>query len=277
MKTQYRPDTPSLLGSRLKVARAKEHLDELEPELRAYFEREPYRVADQPDVEDGWMVIRIIGVTEHPDPMWSVRVGELIHDLRSALDNLVWQLVLVNGKDPGEHNQFPIYTEPPKGRSRFFRKATRLDDMLAGVDPSAVATIKELQPYHGRHMHRQHRTALAWLATLSNIDKHRFVLPALGAKQQGDEPSFDHVSGPVPSDIYFVATIGPIYPGAEMFRWRVAGGGDDTKVDMEGKIPYDITFGSEHLTLSRLDWLQERIGQIVERFACAFPADPHKL
>ena len=31
---QYHPDKPSLVGSRLKLARAKEHLDDLEPVTR---------------------------------------------------------------------------------------------------------------------------------------------------------------------------------------------------------------------------------------------------
>jgi hypothetical protein len=61
---EYRPDEPSLLIPRLKVKRAVEHLDELEPEMRAYVEREPYRTADQPDIEGDWIVMRICEVRE---------------------------------------------------------------------------------------------------------------------------------------------------------------------------------------------------------------------
>jgi len=281
MPGEYRPDLPSLLGSRLKVERAQRHLDELEPELRAYSQGEPYRIADKPDVEDEWMIVRIAEVWKYPDPRWGVRVGEFLHDLRSALDNLVWQLVLVNRKEPGDHNQFPIYTdaEKPPGSARLKQLkgvpgATRMDDMLWGVADNHSATIKELQPYLGFHVHGEQRVALTVLAALSNIDKHRFVHPAVGIRQRADAPLGEHVAGPPPREIEVTFTMGPIYPGAELFRWRVLGGTSQTKVTMEGEVPHDIAFSHQAMTLGRLDWMCERIGQIVERFAIAFPASP---
>ena len=39
---------------------------------------------------------------------WSVSFGEILYNLRSSLDHLVWQLVLANGQTPGRHNAFPI-------------------------------------------------------------------------------------------------------------------------------------------------------------------------
>ncbi len=43
------------------------------------------------------------------DPQIGVLVGELVHDVRSALDHLIYTLVLANEHDPGEHTQYPIY------------------------------------------------------------------------------------------------------------------------------------------------------------------------
>jgi hypothetical protein len=40
-----------------------------------------------------------------------VILGEIIHDLRSSLDHVVWQLVIANGSLPGYWNQFPIFSE----------------------------------------------------------------------------------------------------------------------------------------------------------------------
>lgn len=243
---QYRPDRPSLLGSRLKLKRAEEHLDELEPVMRAYIERDPYGFPNEPNVEGEWMVFRILEVREYPDPLWGVRIGEFLHDLRSALDNLVWQLVLANGENPGDHNQFPIYTDAarPPGRARLQQLrsvpgATHIDDMLFRVDPEHAATIKSLQPYLGVHIHRHHKVALASLAYLNNIDKHRFVHPAVGITERGEAGVANHVGAP-PSSIEIEYTTGAIYPGAELYRWRVVGGTDETKVTMEGSIPYDM-------------------------------------
>ena len=275
---EYPLDRPSLVGSRLKIERALQHLDELEPEIVAYVKRDPYRVAKDTRIEGEWNVVEIEAVREYPNPRWGVRVGEFFHDLRSALDNLVWQLVKVNGEEPGNHNQFPIYTDPPgPARLKALRGipgATRIDDMLFGVAPEYATVIKELQPYLGTHMHAQHRTALGALAELSNIDKHRFVHPALGMRQKGDAGEVTEVAGPPPKDIEIVYTTGPIYPGAELMRWRIIGGTDETKVTMQGNVPYDIAFGHPHTTLSHLDWIRERIAQVVERFAGAFPSDP---
>ena len=38
-------------------------------------------------------------------------LGEILYDLRSSLDHLVWQLVLANGQTPGRHNEFLITTD----------------------------------------------------------------------------------------------------------------------------------------------------------------------
>jgi hypothetical protein len=276
---EYRPDKPSLIGSRLKIQRAEQHLDELEPEMRTYIEGDPYGIA-KPNVEGEWIVVRFAEVRRYPDPRWGVRVGEFLHDLRSALDNLVWQLVLVNGEKPGDHNQFPIYTDAskPPGKARLkrlkgMRGATRMDDMLLGVHADYAATIKGLQPYLGLQVHREHKVALGALADLNNIDKHRFVHPAIGFREAGSESYWAHVGGPAPTDVEIEYTTGPIYPGAELFRWRVVGA-KDSEVAMQGSVPHDIAFGHPHTTLSHMDWLQERIGQIVERFAPAFPPGP---
>jgi hypothetical protein len=168
---EYRPDEPSLVGPRLKFERAEEHLREVERALVEYHATEPYDVADEPETEGEWTIIRLRTIRTLPDPTWGVRIGEFLHDLRSALDNLVWQLVLLNGETPGHSNQFPIYTAPPQ--------PGRMEARLSGVRADHAAVIDELQPYHGEHVHRQIKAALGSLVLLSNIDKHRFLHPTI--------------------------------------------------------------------------------------------------
>ena len=48
------------------------------------------------------------GLTPKIPVAWSVIVGEILYNMRSALDHLVWQLVLANSQTPGRHNEFPI-------------------------------------------------------------------------------------------------------------------------------------------------------------------------
>lgn len=45
----------------------------------------------------------------HPPPLrLGVIVGDLVHNVRSALDHLVWQLVLANAQQPTRATQFPV-------------------------------------------------------------------------------------------------------------------------------------------------------------------------
>jgi hypothetical protein len=97
-----------------------------------------------------------------PDRHLGILVGDCLYNLRSALDHLIWQLVLCNPPHrPSRKNMFPICTSPAlfdeqlkKGR-------------LKGVPESAVALIKGLQPNDTRDH------PLFVLDYLHNIDKHR--------------------------------------------------------------------------------------------------------
>ena len=75
---------------------------------------------------------------------WSIRVGEFAHNLRSALDQLVWQLAIAHGRCagqhgagrcPGRHSEFPI---------RIRRDPGRMDVQLCGVGPVARAYIESV-------------------------------------------------------------------------------------------------------------------------------------
>src|SRR5438105_3861461 len=139
----YRPEQPSLVNVRRKLDRAEEKLDLLEPEVFAYNNGDFHSVPRDPEQEGEWFIVRI-NIAEPPDQSWGLLVSEFLHLTRSALDNLVWQLVLANDAVPWCRNQFPIYTKAGKPSS-----ARRLAGMLRGVSPDHAALIKELQPYTG--------------------------------------------------------------------------------------------------------------------------------
>jgi hypothetical protein len=92
-----------------------------------------------------------------------------VHQLRSALDNLVWLLVLLNAEAPGIHTAFPVQ----EVNNRSARK--KIQRRLQGVRANHASVIEGLQPYHadaddvGNH-------PLKILNDLWNADKHR-VLP----------------------------------------------------------------------------------------------------
>jgi hypothetical protein len=138
-----------LLGCRLKLQNAWRHRQALGEELQEFLSR----------------------TGPEPSPLHlGVLVGDFLHSLRCVLDHVVWQLVELNGQEPGDYNQFPIFDTA----SAYKKKAGRY---LRGVAPNHSALIEAFQPYHldaGPALH-----SLAVLRDLSNIDKHRFVHPVV--------------------------------------------------------------------------------------------------
>jgi hypothetical protein len=138
-----------LLGCRLKLQSAWRHRQALGEKLQIFLER-----ADP-----------------EPSPLHlGAIVGDFLHNLRCVLDHLVWQLVVLNGQKPGDHNQFPISDTP----GAYKKKAGRY---LRGVAADHRALIETFQPYHLEDDAASHY--LAVLRDLSNIDKHRFVHPVV--------------------------------------------------------------------------------------------------
>ena len=123
---------------------------------------------------------------------WSVRAGEFAHNLRSALDQLVWQLSAAHGacagrhgdtSCPGRHNEFPIRTRQDPGR---------MDVQLCGVGPAAREYIESVQPprrFRELHALNGNRvgTGLGMLRDLCNQDKHQSCLRAR-ARWTGEWP-----------------------------------------------------------------------------------------
>jgi hypothetical protein len=113
---------------------------------------------------------------------FGVIAGNIVHQIRASLDNLVWQLVIANNGKPSGGiggNAFPILTRLDPNKN--FGDLTR--STLRGVHPVHRALIEGLQPYQrpsGRDPVRQH--PLGILAALSNRDKHQ-VLQIMAATQ----------------------------------------------------------------------------------------------
>ena len=117
--------------------------------------------------DEGEQVWVYRGVTPDVPIEWSVRIGEILYNLRSALDHLVWQLVLANGQAPGHDNAYPIVDNEAK-----WPNATR---KLRGVGQSVKKRIYSLQPFTGG-MNLPFDVGMFWtLQCLCNIDKHRHL------------------------------------------------------------------------------------------------------
>jgi hypothetical protein len=162
--------TPPQLDSVLeKIRRANKQAKDLEVEIGEFAVSSAHQVVAEKDpdgTEHRWRV----HFNPKPDSVrWGVLLGEILHDLRSALNHLAWQLVLVNGRTPNRRTEFPIF----KDRYRFVKDAPA---KTRGMSPSVLTKIESLQSYNsGRD--KAESNALWLLHELNAQDKHRLVLP----------------------------------------------------------------------------------------------------
>ncbi len=149
-----------------KVEWAKAHLNSFREASKVFFEAHPDLV-NRECKSDGSKTYSFRGVSL-PIRL-SLRIGDVISNLRSSLDYLVWQLVLANGETPSGRNEFPIYENELSviGKRGCYRK----DGLrkLRGVSPTNQTIIERLQPYNGGKAN----LFLASLNTLRNEDIHR--------------------------------------------------------------------------------------------------------
>jgi hypothetical protein len=151
-------------SSRLKLDRAWEHLTSLEDEVEAFLKREPYEFDWRFDGNLRIMYIFVTPTEELP-VKWAIVLGDILHNLNSALDHLVCSLArLSDSEDDCTATEFPVFT----GRAGFEGKKERA---LRGVPEEAQGIIEELQPFNSGEDPTMH--VLEVLRRFYNIDKHR--------------------------------------------------------------------------------------------------------
>jgi hypothetical protein len=173
-------------GPALKIRRAKGEIDVLAQELgRAMKEANYQAVRAEINPKTQKQVYRVRVGKSFPLEL-GVLIGEIAHNLRSALDGLVWQLATLNlpkGETPASFNQFPVFRSgraPSKkvNPRRYFDwvRGEKLQRgtgryMIQQLCPDHQAVIERLQPYHRI---RGGKESLPWLLhELNNADKHR--------------------------------------------------------------------------------------------------------
>jgi len=166
----------SLAGSRTKLKRAYEQIDALRTDLNAAMKPNgnAFKVDLKNDTYDGFPAITlyVVGMPTF-DPSISVTIGEITHNLRSAMDQVAWALVpRVKLKSLNDDQvlaiQYPMAESPTNWRNTVNRR-------LPGTTPDQRAFIKRYQPYRRSVAGR----AIRALQILFNTDKHRAIIPAL--------------------------------------------------------------------------------------------------
>jgi hypothetical protein len=165
--------TADLRESKERIEWARQLIDLLRPLTRQLIEEEPDAFFYDLDPSSGWWTLRL---KQKPVPAEiSFMIGDILHNLRSTLDHLVWQLTIANGHTPPPfplpkksqwaNIQFPII-DTPNGFADGARKS------LWGVSEQSRDHIEKCQPYN-HATQPDDVSMLTLLRELSNIDKHR--------------------------------------------------------------------------------------------------------
>jgi hypothetical protein len=151
----------------LMIKRAEHHINDLSTQIGTYLAQKPFRLIASYDQEAGKVSTFIKQKAPIPDAI-SLVLGDAIHNLRSALDLIVFGMIGDKVKNP-EPIQFPF----AKHRDTFARTLEVRKIKLAGE--KVVRAIEALEPYPGGNK---------WLSALHALDitdKHRLIVPVATA------------------------------------------------------------------------------------------------
>ena len=214
----------------LRLDRAWEHLQRLEAECHAWLKEHPYRVYGELDAERRNKLVKV-EIFQQPPAELGLLIGDCLHNMRSALDNLIYDLAIARrgfplSKSIARDSQFPIL----KDCAQFSGNGM---DQIRGIHPDAKAVVEELQPYHRGEEFAYHR--LWMLRELSNADKHRLLHPTLlHPAAMGFFPDEIDVS-----DITW--KLGPVENGAEIARYPFSGEAG-TEMDVKAHFTFRVGF-----------------------------------
>ncbi|MCH7916033.1 MAG: hypothetical protein IH856_23845 [Deltaproteobacteria bacterium] len=93
-------------SARLKIKRADHHISDLEAEFAEFVATKPHRFVVHNDPHTEQIQIRVRFAKHLPETL-SLIIGDAAHNLRSALDHLIWEAVGLDGGTQDKHLKFP--------------------------------------------------------------------------------------------------------------------------------------------------------------------------
>lgn len=167
-------------GARAKLERANENIANLEREIAAFLELGNGVVITQEEIEAFQKALefhesRIVPIK------FSVMAGEVIHQLRSCLDHIAWQISSVDTRESSPTSiEFPIFLSKPSDPNT----VASYERKVKGISPAVRDLIERIQPYQ-----RDDRFALTgppndqlWIIhDFDRIDKHRELVLTVAA------------------------------------------------------------------------------------------------
>jgi len=117
---------------RIKIERAKKHIEDLNLAHNIFLASSPYELATKIDPQTGEHIFYLARVDDVPLSLAAV-IGDILHNLRSTLDNLAYQLFIIG--TPGgdaKHVYFPIFDSAAKYKAG-------VNGKVHGMRPDAIS------------------------------------------------------------------------------------------------------------------------------------------
>lgn len=158
-------------SSRLKVEWAEKHILELYLMFRNFSETDFYTISVEENPEKRTQSLRVdMNLAALNFETSALIIGDALHNLRSALDHLYYEVVLTCGGKPSNWTRFPISDSREGLETNFIKSALKQKQITAAVADFILNTIK---PYEAGNL------ALWGLHQLNILDKHEVIVPVL--------------------------------------------------------------------------------------------------
>jgi len=156
--------TEPFLGAKVRVGRAKEHLDTLKKAGRAFWESHPYVFLAEPNPDGLTKTYKCRLIREVPG-VFDLLVLEAVEHLRAALDYLGYEAAILAGKREPKSAYFPIADSAAQLETDVIGRGRCKD-----LPPDILAFFRSLEPYKGG------KGGAVWtLNRICNSGKHRLL------------------------------------------------------------------------------------------------------
>jgi hypothetical protein len=262
------------------MIRAREQVGLLQVEMDTFLQSNPARLSVKPYIQNGVPVPdTLVAVTEgivDPPLGWSVKAAEIIYNLRSALDQLTYQLAWHNraqsGKTgkPERQTYFPLFDTEPEYESFRDTENGGQKDPLGELSADAIALIERFLPFKPTVGDDPPNTFVRDIRVFSNDDKHKTIRATI--QSLGDFGTFQvNCRGCSSTSKHAVWDMGTaLQNDAEVLLIVGHGVQPDFQAQIKGHIPVQVTIEKNGTLMPFLSDAVEYVTYLIGHFPGVF-------
>jgi hypothetical protein len=149
-----------------KINRARKHADDLEAEVRTFWNTEPCEVEMIGGPPAGRNLYRVSRLAPLPESIPLI-AGDAAHNIRSALDHFAW--AAASPKERGAHTYYPVWNSAQTRTQDKWKK--QVQRQMRGAPVQLIEAVTKLEAWETG------RDSLLWaIHELDRLDKHRLLL-----------------------------------------------------------------------------------------------------